>query len=84
MLGMGRAVGETMIVLMIGGNSLQMPKNLSYPVRTLTSTIAIEMGEVSQTSLHYSALFTLGLVLFIFTFFINYLVEKVTRQKGTL
>ncbi len=74
MLGMGRAIGETMAVMMVTGNAARMPLTLDSffrPVRTMTATIAAEMGEVAQGSTHYHALFGIGILLFIFTFLIN-------------
>ncbi len=71
MLGMGRAVGETMTVLMATGCAPAMPESFLGPVRTLTSSIAIELGEVAYNTTHYYALFALGLVLFIMTFLVN-------------
>lgn len=71
MLGMGRAIGETMTVLMVTGNVRAMPGSFLDPVMTLTATIAIEMGEVAFNTLHYHGLFVVGLVLFIMTFLIN-------------
>jgi len=71
MLGMGRAIGETMTVLMATGCAPAMPESFLGPVRTLTSSIAIELGEVAYNTTHYYALFALGLVLFVITFIIN-------------
>ncbi len=71
MLGIGRVVGETMAVMMVTGNSPSMPRGLFYPVRTLTATIAAEMGETVQGSNHYFALFAIGIVLFLITFAVN-------------
>jgi phosphate transport system permease protein len=71
MLGMGRAIGETMTVLMATGNALAFPTSLLDPVRTMTATIAIELGEVPYNTDHYYALFVVGLVLFAMTFLIN-------------
>ena len=71
MLGMGRAIGETMTVLMATGCAPAMPESILGPVRTLTSSIAIELGEVAYNTTHYYALFALGLVLFIITFLVN-------------
>ncbi len=74
MLGMGRAIGETMAVMMVTGNAARMPLTLDSlfrPVRTMTATIAAEMGEVAQGSTHYHALFGIGIVLFLLTFVIN-------------
>lgn len=74
MLGLGRAIGETMLVMMVTGNAARMPltaDSLFRPVRTMTATIAAEMGEVAQGSSHYHVLFALGIVLFLVTFIIN-------------
>jgi phosphate transport system permease protein len=74
MLGMGRAIGETMAVMMVTGNAARMPLTLDSlfrPVRTMTATIAAEMGEVAQGSTHYHALFGIGVILFLMTFLIN-------------
>ncbi|NLE99952.1 MAG: phosphate ABC transporter permease subunit PstC [Anaerolineales bacterium] len=74
MLGMGRAIGETMAVMMVTGNAARMPLTanaLFRPVRTMTATIAAEMGEVAQGSVHYHALFGIGILLFLITFAIN-------------
>lgn len=74
MLGMGRAIGETMAVMMVTGNAARMPitiDSLFRPVRTMTATIAAEMGEVAQGSIHYHALFGIGILLFLITFVIN-------------
>jgi phosphate transport system permease protein len=82
MLGLGRVIGETMTVLMITGNSPRLVFSLLQPVRTITGTIAAEMGETVQGGVHYSALFAIGLMLFLITFFINYLADKfVNRSK---
>ncbi len=71
MLGLGRAIGETMVVLMVAGNSLAMPKGYLDPVRPMTATIAIEIREVVVGDLHWQALFAVGLVLFVATFILN-------------
>ncbi|MDI6793590.1 MAG: phosphate ABC transporter permease subunit PstC [bacterium] len=71
MLGIGRVIGETMAVMMITGNAARIPHSLFQPVRTLTATIAAEMGETVQGSDHYAALFAIGLVLFAISFVIN-------------
>lgn len=74
MLGVGRAIGETMTVMMVTGNAARMPLSLQsffMPVRTMTATIAAEMGEVAQGSAHYHVLFTVGLTLFLITFIVN-------------
>jgi len=71
MLGIGRVFGETMAVMMVTGNAAVIPKSLLRPVRTLTATIAAEMGEAVRGSSHYSALFAIGIVLFLISFAIN-------------
>ncbi|MDZ7838454.1 MAG: phosphate ABC transporter permease subunit PstC [Actinomycetota bacterium] len=76
MLGLGRIVGETMTVLMITGNSPRIVFSWLQPVRTITATIAAEMGETVQGGLHYSALFAVGLILFIITFLINLISDR--------
>ncbi len=79
-LGFGRAIGETMTVLMVTGNATAMPDSVFDPVRTLTATIAIELGEVPFDSPHYYALFVLGLLLFIISLLINFLSEWVASK----
>lgn len=74
MLGVGRAIGETMAVMMVTGNAPIMaltPASLFSPVRTMTATIAAEMGEVANGSTHYHVLFFIGIVLFIISLGIN-------------
>ncbi|MEW5758823.1 MAG: phosphate ABC transporter permease subunit PstC [Candidatus Omnitrophota bacterium] len=71
MLGIGRVIGETMAVMMITGNSAIIPQSILQPVRTLTATIAAEMGETVVGSEHYFALFAIGIVLFVISFVIN-------------
>lgn len=80
MLGFGRGVGETMIVLMASGNTPLMDINLFEGMRTLSANLAVEIGETEVDSTHYRVLFLAGLVLFIFTFFFNTLAELV-RQR---
>jgi phosphate transport system permease protein len=82
MLGMGRAIGETMTVLMATGCAVAMPESFLSPVRTLTSTIAIELGEVAYDTTHYYALFAIGLVLFIITFLVNLIADIVLHKYG--
>lgn len=81
-LGIGRAIGETMAVLMVTGNAAVIPHTLLEPVRTIPATIAAELGEAPNGGLHYEALFALGCILFIITFGINMLVELVTNRKS--
>lgn len=75
MLGIGRVIGETMAVLMITGNAAVIPTTFLQPVRTLTATIAAEMGEAVAGSEHYYALFAIGIILFIISFVINLLAD---------
>ncbi len=85
MLGVGRAIGETMAVMMVTGNAARMPLTLNsflMPVRTMTATIAAEMGEVAQGSTHYHVLFALGLVLFVVTFIINLVAAWTIFRQG--
>ena len=91
MLGIGRVIGETMAVLMVTGNAANIPPlglgMFFNPVRTMTATIAAEMGEVAQGSLHYSVLFGIGLILFVISFAVNWLAARLVgvdavRQKG--
>jgi phosphate transport system permease protein len=80
MLGVGRAIGETMTVMMVTGNAARIPKgpaDLFLPVRTMTATIAAEMGEVAQGSAHYHVLFAIGISLFVITFVINLVAAAV-------
>ncbi|MBC5838415.1 phosphate ABC transporter permease subunit PstC [Flavobacterium sp. F-392] len=81
-LGIGRAIGETMAVLMVTGNAAVIPHTLLEPVRTIPATIAAELGEAPNGGLHYEALFALGCILFIITFGINMLVELVTNRNS--
>jgi phosphate transport system permease protein len=80
MLGMGRAIGETMTVLMATGCAPAMPRSFFDSVRTMTSTVAIELGEVPYYTTHYYALFGVGLVLFIITFMVNMIADIVLRK----
>lgn len=80
-LGIGRAIGETMAVLMVTGNASVIPTTLLEPVRTIPATIAAELGEAPQGGVHFQALFALGCILFIITLVINLLVEFVSRKQ---
>ena len=80
MLGMGRAIGETMTVLMATGNARSFPHGLFDSVRTMTSNVAIELGEVPYFTTHYYALFAIGLVLFLLTFLINLAADRVLHK----
>ena len=79
-LGMSRAIGETMTVLMVTGGAAVIPKSFLQPVRPITATIAAEMGEVALGTNHYHALFCLGLILFIVTFIFNIVAEVISRR----
>ena len=84
MLGMGRAIGETMAVMMVTGNAARMPTTLDSvfrPARTMTATIAAEMGEVAQGSTHYHVLFGIGIMLFLITFLINLAATSAIFKK---
>ena len=75
MLGIGRVIGETMAVMMVTGNAAVIPHTMLRPVRTMTATIAAEMGETVRGSDHYAALFAIGIVLFVISFAINVLAD---------
>ena len=85
MLGIGRAIGETMTVMMVTGNAAVFPTGLGAlfkPVRTMTATIAAEMGEVASGSTHYSVLFFIGIVLFLISLTVNIIAASVVfRQR---
>jgi phosphate transport system permease protein len=84
MLGLGRAIGETMAVMMVTGNAARMPTTLDSvfrPARTMTATIAAEMGEVAQGSTHYHVLFGIGIMLFLITFLINLAATSAIFKK---
>lgn len=88
LLGMMRAIGETMVVWMASGNASRIPSpwwDLSQSIRTMTATIAGDMGETPKNSEHYYALFTVGLTLLLFTFSLNliseYLLSQIMRNK---
>lgn len=80
-LGIGRAIGETMAVLMVTGNAAVIPHTLLAPVRTIPATIAAELGEAPKGGAHYEALFILGCILFIITLIINLIVEYVSSKN---
>ncbi len=85
MLGLGRAIGETMTVLMVTGNAAVIPRGLLgflRPVRTMTATIAAEMGETAFRTPHYHALFAVGLILLLITFLTNTIADVVVRRAG--
>ncbi|MGV3589774.1 MAG: phosphate ABC transporter permease subunit PstC [Adhaeribacter sp.] len=80
-LGIGRAIGETMAVLMVTGNASVIPATFLEPVRTIPATIAAELGEAPQGGIHYKALFALGCILFLLTLIINLNVDFVSAKK---
>jgi len=81
LLGVMRALGETMVVLMAAGGAAIIPRSLTDPIRPLTSTIAAEMGETAVGSLHYHALFFAGLLLLVITLLIN-LISMYVEKRG--
>jgi phosphate transport system permease protein len=84
MLGVGRVIGETMAVMMVTGNAPVLPTGLNailMPIRTMTATIASEMGEVATGSTHYQALFFIGITLFLFSLFINSVVYAISSRR---
>lgn len=83
-LGIGRAIGETMTVLMATGNAIAMPEGFFSSVRTMTATIAIELGEVADQTTHYYALYALASVLFVITLLINILAERIASHYRKL
>lgn len=82
MLGIGRVIGETMAVMMITGNAGAIPTTLLMPMRTMTATIAAEMGEAVHGSEHYFALFAIGIILFCITFLINMTAGLFIKNKA--
>ena len=86
LLGLGRVIGETMVVLLCAGNRIAIPdftQGLGFivePVHTMTGIIAQEMGEVVRGSIHYRALFMVGLVLFALSLVINYAAQHIVRR----
>ncbi len=80
-LGIGRAMGETMAVLMVTGNAAVIPHTLLQPVRTIPATIAAELGEAPYGGVHFKALFALGCVLFIITMLINIWVQSINTKR---
>ncbi len=84
-LGMSRAIGETMVVLMVAGGAGMIPESLFSPVRPLPASIAAEMAEAPFRSNHYYALFAIGIVLFVFTLLFNLVADQIAhryRQVG--
>ncbi len=84
MLGIGRVIGETMTVMMVTGNAPVIPNSLGaifLPIRTMTATIASEMGEVAKGSTHYQVLFLIGIILFLFSLAVNSVVFSITARR---
>ena len=81
-LGVGRAIGETMAVLMVTGNAAIIPHTLLEPVRTIPATIAAELGEAPSGGVHYQALFALGAILFLITLILSISVEYISNKKN--
>ncbi len=84
MLGIGRVIGETMTVMMVTGNAATMPNGLKtfiMPIRTMTATIAAEMGEVAAGTPHYQVLFFIGLLLFLFSLAINVVASLISLRR---
>ena len=79
LLGIGRAIGETMAVLMATGHSIQIPHSLFDPVRTLTATIASELGETVAGGTHYRGLFLLGALLMVISLIVNVTADLIVR-----
>ncbi|HKL75453.1 MAG TPA: phosphate ABC transporter permease subunit PstC [Halanaerobiales bacterium] len=79
-LGMGRAIGETMTVLMVAGGAPVMPKSIFKPLRPMTATIAAEMGEAPVGSGHYHALFGIAIVLFVITLVFNIIADIASQR----
>lgn len=81
LLGFGRAIGETMAVLMATGHAVNIPGSILDPVRTLTANIAAELGEAPAKSTHYQVLFLIGVLLFLITFLVNLTAGLVIRRE---
>ncbi len=81
LLGVGRCIGETMAVLMATGHAVRIPTSLYDPVRTLTATIAAELGEAVRGGEHYQSLFALGIMLFAVTFVVNFIADRTLRGR---
>lgn len=80
MLGLGRMIGETMIVLMVAGNSRAFPESILSPVRPMTSAITIDIKEAVVGSLHWQSLFAIGFILFLMTFVINLFADLLIHK----
>ena len=79
-LGMSRAIGETMVVLMVAGGAALIPSSIFDPVRPMPASIAAEMAEAPYGSNHYHALFAIGIVLFLMTFVFNFIADRISKR----
>ena len=79
-LGCGRAIGETMAIILVGGNAVEIPKSIFDKVRPLTSNIALEMGYATES--HQELLFATGVVLFAFILILNLVISKLSNKEG--
>jgi len=79
-LGISRVIGETMVVLMVAGGAVIIPKSIFDPVRPLTSNIAAEMAEAAVGGDHYHALFAIGIILFLITFAFNLVADYLSNR----
>jgi len=82
LLGFGRAIGETMVVLMVAGGATHLPSSIFSSIRPLTSTIAAEMGETVIGDLHYRSLFALAIILFCMTFTVNIIASQLANRRS--
>jgi phosphate transport system permease protein len=86
LLGFGRIIGETMVVLLVAGNKIKIPDFteglgvVTQPAHTMTGIIAQELGEVDSGSLHWRALFMVGMVLFVISLLVNFTAQKVLKK----
>ncbi len=80
MLGMSRAIGETMVVLMVAGGAGMIPTSIFDPVRPMPSSIAAEMAEAPYRDDHYYALFAIGMMLFLFTLCFNMIAQHISEK----
>lgn len=80
-LGIGRAIGETMAVLMVTGNAAMIPTSLTQPVRTIPATIAAELGEAPFGGLHFQSLFALACILFLITMLTNIIADRISSKR---
>ncbi|MGJ8671491.1 phosphate ABC transporter permease subunit PstC [Rubritalea sp.] len=82
LLGFGRIIGETMVVLLVMGGRIAIPKSITDPAHSMTGILAQEIGEVDEGSLHWGALFMVGLVLFVIALSLNYIAQTTLRKLG--